>query len=81
MFDIKESTINKIFEGKSFSKKFGSRNFSCQPILLLLGAGIKCFDIPISDVDCVTILIYYFKAAQYKMQHKQKISKFYKPNI
>ena len=31
MFDIRESPINKIFEGKSFSKKFCSRNFSYQP--------------------------------------------------
>ena len=41
MFDIKESPINKIFEGESFSKKFCSRNFSHQPSLLLLGAGIN----------------------------------------
>ena len=33
MFDIKESPINKIFEGESFSKKFGSQNFLYQPSL------------------------------------------------
>ena len=59
MFDIKESPINAIFEGKSFSKKFCSQNFSYQPSLLLLGAKIKCFDISLSDIDCVTIMIYY----------------------
>ena len=59
MFDIKESPINKIFEGESFSKKFCSHNFLYQPSLLLLRAGIKWFDISISDIDCVTIVIYY----------------------
>ena len=41
MFDITESPINRVSEGESFSKKFCSRNFSYQPILLLLGAGTK----------------------------------------
>ena len=35
MFDIKESSINKIFEGELFSKKFCSQNCSYQPSLLL----------------------------------------------
>ena len=52
IFDIRESRINKMSEGELFIKKFCSRNFSYQPILLLLGAGIKRFDISISDNDC-----------------------------
>ena len=59
MFDVKESPINKIFEGKSFSKKFCFRKFSHQPSLLLLRAWIKWFDISISDIGCVTTAIYY----------------------
>ena len=55
-FDIKESPLNKIFEGESFSKKICSQNFSYQPGLLLLDAGIKCFDI--LDIDYVTIVIF-----------------------
>ena len=54
-----QTSINKIFEGKSFSKKSCSQNFSYQPSLLLYGVGIKWFDISISDIDYITIVIYY----------------------
>ena len=37
MFDIKESPINKTFEGESLSKKFCSQHFLYQPSLLFLG--------------------------------------------
>ena len=59
MFDNKEEPpINKILEGELFCKKICSRNFSYTSSLLLFGAGIKRFDISISNIDCVTIVIY-----------------------
>ena len=61
MFDIKKCPINEIFEGRSFSKNFCSWNFSYQPSLPLLRAGIKWFGISISDIACVTIVIYYLQ--------------------
>ena len=47
----------KYLKANHLVRDFG--HFLYQPILLLLGAGIKCFDISISHDDCVTIVIYY----------------------
>ena len=61
MLDIKDSPINKIFEGDSFCKNLCSQKFLYQTRLLFLGAGIKYFNISISDIGCVTIVIYYLQ--------------------
>ena len=55
MFDIKESLVNKIFAAESFSKNFCSQNFLYHLSLLLLGAGIQCFDISISDTSILIV--------------------------